>query len=622
MAQLLIISPQGSEQLVTLERSEYILGRDDNVDIQIKDKKASRKHARIVKKGGGYWLEDLGSANGVMVDGRPLTIPVQLTTGVSFQVGGHTLQLAAETIAETTRFALQGLTPPFLNQSFMLPSGELLVGRVDGNAIVIPDVSISRHHALLRVSPSGATVVDKESSNGCWVNGNRITEEKSLQPGDYVRFGNVEFVFLVPISPNMSCFARVVHQLMQTRRSVRLGAGLGLIALLIISIVVLAVMRSPPPGSKGPQSLEAAYERAIQNDLQAARGHSTAIAWAEAERAYKRVLDRDPINREARRGLAEAKDNLRDQETLNAARTALDTGQPADALAKLRSIRSDARYATEANELASRAREVIATSALELAEKYCRKEEWRDCHRHAVRVVEHAPQSEPGMELINKAERAMRAQKTPFPPWVPTRADSTDHLPSIAARYADDEVRYAVMRYVAGDLETAIKRVRAFADRPGAQSLLAALTEFRNHQTAGDGAAAAGAMDRAVEAWKKALESDAAIVPENHPSALREDVRMSLSAELFKQGDAAFSRGQHTVALQLWNTGLKHNPGDSKLLAGMAKLEAAAAAALEGIPTRGTLRRDACSKLADIIETTRPDSSTHEEAKRRQSNCR
>lgn len=48
-----------------------IIGRDSAVsDLNIKDQSISRRHAKVFKKNGDIWIEDLGSTNGTLVDGK------------------------------------------------------------------------------------------------------------------------------------------------------------------------------------------------------------------------------------------------------------------------------------------------------------------------------------------------------------------------------------------------------------------------------------------------------------------------------------------------------------------------------------------------------------------------
>lgn len=49
------------------------LGRDSSsCDLHIKDQSISRRHARLYKKDGEIWIEDLGSTNGIVVNGRSI----------------------------------------------------------------------------------------------------------------------------------------------------------------------------------------------------------------------------------------------------------------------------------------------------------------------------------------------------------------------------------------------------------------------------------------------------------------------------------------------------------------------------------------------------------------------
>lgn len=69
---------------------------------------------------------------------------------------------------------------------------DFTVGR-EGCDVVLPDPLTSRRHAALRLLPSGPAVEDLGSSNGTFVNGQRITGTRELRPGDVVRFGKTEW---------------------------------------------------------------------------------------------------------------------------------------------------------------------------------------------------------------------------------------------------------------------------------------------------------------------------------------------------------------------------------------------------------------------------------------------
>jgi two-component system, NtrC family, response regulator AtoC len=76
---------------------------------------------------------------------------------------------------------------------FDLPSrGEFTIGRTAAAFVALEDPSVSRTHAVLRVDGGQATIADRRSRNGTFVNGVPVpVAGRTLLPGDEVRFGAV-----------------------------------------------------------------------------------------------------------------------------------------------------------------------------------------------------------------------------------------------------------------------------------------------------------------------------------------------------------------------------------------------------------------------------------------------
>jgi pSer/pThr/pTyr-binding forkhead associated (FHA) protein len=53
----------------------------------------SQVHARVFRQGDGYWVEDLGSTNGTLVNGRRVVGAVPVRRGDRVQVGRSVLEL-------------------------------------------------------------------------------------------------------------------------------------------------------------------------------------------------------------------------------------------------------------------------------------------------------------------------------------------------------------------------------------------------------------------------------------------------------------------------------------------------------------------------------------------------
>lgn len=71
------------------------------------------------------------------------------------------------------------------------------IGRNSDNDIMLNNDRVSRYHAEIVRNRETVTLVDKESRNGVWLNGQRIKDSADLKPGDRLRIGRQEFTFVV-----------------------------------------------------------------------------------------------------------------------------------------------------------------------------------------------------------------------------------------------------------------------------------------------------------------------------------------------------------------------------------------------------------------------------------------
>ena len=68
---VLVLNPEGGEGgYVQLENRPYIIGRMEDLDIELDSPSISRRHARFFQVGGDWYLEDLDSRNGSSINGK------------------------------------------------------------------------------------------------------------------------------------------------------------------------------------------------------------------------------------------------------------------------------------------------------------------------------------------------------------------------------------------------------------------------------------------------------------------------------------------------------------------------------------------------------------------------
>ncbi len=85
-ATLTLMSGTEAGQIFALDREESVIGRDLEAQVRLDDASVSRKHARIVRRDGKIYLEDLGSTNGTFVGGHKIEM-AELVSGDRVQVG-------------------------------------------------------------------------------------------------------------------------------------------------------------------------------------------------------------------------------------------------------------------------------------------------------------------------------------------------------------------------------------------------------------------------------------------------------------------------------------------------------------------------------------------------------
>ncbi len=90
-ATLTVLCGTDAGKILFVEREGGTIGREEDVEFLLSDASISRRHARLALREGRFWLADLESLNGTLVDERRVEGEVPLPDSCRVQLGTHTV---------------------------------------------------------------------------------------------------------------------------------------------------------------------------------------------------------------------------------------------------------------------------------------------------------------------------------------------------------------------------------------------------------------------------------------------------------------------------------------------------------------------------------------------------
>jgi DNA segregation ATPase FtsK/SpoIIIE, S-DNA-T family len=163
-----------------------VIGRDG--DLVVDDPTVSRRHVRLEPAEDRLRVVDLDSAAGLFVMGTRRRDAV-IGAGDRFRIGATEVALL-----RLHRFADAAGCPSLIvddrgkRRAVEVRDG-LTLGRDEDCDICVNDGTVSRRHALIRVSRGEMHVVDLQSANGTTVNGRRVRSATPIVDGDTIQLG-------------------------------------------------------------------------------------------------------------------------------------------------------------------------------------------------------------------------------------------------------------------------------------------------------------------------------------------------------------------------------------------------------------------------------------------------
>lgn len=331
MFKLVISDDEGKTTVVPLVRDEITIGRKEGNTIRLTERNVSRRHARLRRKNGTFVVEDLGSYNGVKINGDRVDGEIALSAGDRVGIGDYELALQLEgtereapadaserpssaDLAEPVPPArLVMLTAPAPGAEYALGNADVRIGRSEDLEVWVNHRSISREHAKFSKEGDVFIVRDLDSANGVRLNGSDVREAE-LESGDILELGQVRFRFVAEGETYVydAEDANVVEKTTARTRGHRAPIMAAVVIIVVAVAVGAAIAAGGPHGQPAitadpaPATAEPAEsepdEEAISRAAEAARGCEAAVAerrFDDALRFAAEALSANPDNETA-----------------------------------------------------------------------------------------------------------------------------------------------------------------------------------------------------------------------------------------------------------------------------------------------------------------------------------
>ncbi len=193
---------------------EISIGRDGRNTWRLPpaDMTASNFHARLFSKRGVWYVEDVGSRNGIYCKGEKI-VRRRLAVGDQITIGDSRLVVEPDTDKSEKNAAryhrLEQLNGDQKGRLHDISREIFRIGSAPDCDIVLSDAVISHHHAVLELKSDGTCwIKDCGSRNGTRVNGAPLTggqndSGRMLQDGDIIAVAHMEFCFWNRFAPHV-----------------------------------------------------------------------------------------------------------------------------------------------------------------------------------------------------------------------------------------------------------------------------------------------------------------------------------------------------------------------------------------------------------------------------------
>jgi len=202
-----LVFPHNEHKEFELIGDSFTIGSSDDATIRIDAIGMSEIHATIFKEGSDFLIKVDNPACMVSVNGRLVKDSREVREGDLMIVSQIHCKLKGEQVEPEDdnrtrirmalpKYVMRGVSGVYFGKTFPL-RGKTSLGRHSENDIFVNVDGVSRKHAVISVLADGLEIEDLDSSNGTYVNGDKITKQK-IDIGDEIKLDNIRFLIQSP----------------------------------------------------------------------------------------------------------------------------------------------------------------------------------------------------------------------------------------------------------------------------------------------------------------------------------------------------------------------------------------------------------------------------------------
>lgn len=621
MAELFIQEPKDKAEKIILSEEIFSIGRDETNDLVIPEQKVSKFHAKIISEGGSYFINDLKSTNGTIVNQRKV-IKVKLLNNATIQVGSFIMKFVESQQAtvemespfipekdddfeeESVKTLLEDSPPVFqefdrdtvptympdmiqkrnfprlfitsakeFGKDFLVDKEELILGSDDECDIVLKYSFISRKHAkLIRIS-GDYTVTDQKSTNGVFVNGKRV-KEKKLYPGDILSLGQLHMRF--------TDVGEIFSPIQEEKK--KKGIQFPVFRIVLILLIVLFAAG----GFFIYEYQHAQEQKILQRKQMFAKKNTTAFEagkkyleqqnWEDAITEFQKIDKNSHVYADVPPLVEQAETEIESRQEYYRLLDALEKSDFQTATTQATRIPPSSFYHTESMKKLSEKKGDFLISLKSDTEKFIDDEDWESARGSIETAMILDPDNPDFAALSNtleakKAEAEKRAatmskKQQQQAKYRATLRRANSHYADSATLYQQGKTTEAIEKLDNITKMGLSSKEKLLQDVAARKKLIQSLVTYYNN---GNDLFNQGQHQDAINKWEELLKKEKTLVS-GKSSAFYREIAPKMTDHYCRAADEKYQQKKLPMAYELWNRALGIDPDKAEAKRGLAKL--------------------------------------------------